>query len=265
VIARLLHPRYWGVHAVAVLLVAAAGWLGAWQADAWQARRTAEATDLTRVAPEPLADVLGPDDPFPGDRIGQPVEARGAWLPEQTVYVEGRTGGESEQDGVWVVTPLLVDGPADPDDSDAALLVVRGWAPAPDAAPPAPSGTGDVVAWLQPSDVSTEGDPDPGDAVLPALRVADVLQRLDVDLYGGYAVVTDDRVEQGLGPATLEQLPPTSRFTAIRNLLYALEWWVFGLFAAFIWWRYVRDQDLAHQAQDEAGHDAGHDAVRSDA
>ena len=35
------------------------------------------------------------------------------------------------------------------------------------------------------------------------------------------------------------------RFTALRNLLYAVEWWVFGAFAAFIWWRWVRDQQAA--------------------
>ena len=27
----------------------------------------------------------------------------------------------------------------------------------------------------------------------------------------------------------------------VRNLLYAVEWWVFGAFAAFIWWRWRRD------------------------
>ena len=32
-----------------------------------------------------------------------------------------------------------------------------------------------------------------------------------------------------------------ARRSAWRNLLYALEWWVFGAFAAFVWWRFVRD------------------------
>ena len=73
-----------------------------------------------------------------------------------------------------------------------------------------------------------------------------MLQRLDRDLYGGYAVVSEG-VEDGLAVATLEQLPPAGRFTALRNLLYALEWWVFGLFAAFVWWRHLRDQ-LAAEA-----------------
>jgi len=53
----------------------------------------------------------------------------------------------------------------------------------------------------------------------------------------------------GLEPADLEQLPDPSRFTAVRNLLYAIEWWVFGAFAAFIWWRYVRDVTTAREPE----------------
>ena len=30
----------------------------------------------------PLTDVLGPDDPFPGDQVGQPVTLSGTWLPD---------------------------------------------------------------------------------------------------------------------------------------------------------------------------------------
>ena len=30
----------------------------------------------------------------------------------------------------------------------------------------------------------------------------------------------------------LDQLPDVGRFTALRNLLYAIEWWFFGAFAA---------------------------------
>ncbi|MGI8646292.1 MAG: SURF1 family protein [Nocardioides sp.] len=236
--ARLLAPRFWGVHLLALVLVGASAWPGLWQVDAWQTRRTAESIDLTAGVAEPLAAVFGPDDPFPGDKVGQPVNLSGTWLPQDTVYVDGRTGGPTGADGVWVVTPLVVTG------GDAALLVVRGWAAATAAAPPAPTGTAELVGLLQPTDGSTEPDPDPADDVLPALRVADVVQRFDVDLYGGYAVVIE-RAEPRLTPATPEQLPPASRFTALRNLLYALEWWVFGLFAAFVWWRHLRDQVAA--------------------
>jgi hypothetical protein len=98
-------------------------------------------------------------------------------------------------------------------------------------------------------------DDDPTDDVLPQLRTADVIQHVDQDLYGAYAVVAD-RVAPGDWPvgdaatndgtaglvtADLAQLPDAGRFTALRNLLYAIEWWFFGAFAVFVWWRWTQD------------------------
>jgi surfeit locus 1 family protein len=37
-------------------------------------------------------------------------------------------------------------------------------------------------------------------------------------------------------------LPKPSVFTALRNLLYAGEWWVFGGFAVYLWSRWCRDE-----------------------
>jgi hypothetical protein len=100
--------------------------------------------------------------------------------------------------------------------------------------------------------------------VLPQLRIADVIQHVDQDLYGAYAVVAD-RVApgdwpvgdaatnpgtDGLSTARLEALPDAGRFTAVRNLLYALEWWVFGGFAAFVWWRWAQDTAAAEREDD---------------
>jgi surfeit locus 1 family protein len=256
---RLLSPRYWGVHLVALVLVGAAAWLGLWQIDAWQTRRAAEAVDLTTVPPVPLSKVMGPDDPFPGDRVGQPVKVAGTWMPDETFLVESH-------EGMWVVTPLLVPG------QDAALLVVRGRTDDPTTVPAAPVGEAELVAWLQPSDGSTAADPDPADDVLPALRVPDAVQRLDEDLYGGYAVVAADEPAinagtDGLMRASLGELPEASRFTAVRNLLYGLEWWVFGAFAAFVWWRYLRDEQARPSAQPSAqpgAEDPHEHAVRSE-
>lgn len=253
-----LAPRFWAVHLLALVLVGVAGLLGYWQYDAWQERRAAEAADLTRLEPVPLDDALGPDDPFPGDRIGQPVVIAGEWVPDGTVLVSGR-----EQDGVtgyWAVTPLAVGGPGDP-----AIPVVRGWTASQEAAPEPPTGPAELVGWLQPPEGSGEADPDPTDDVLPQVRIADLVQHVDQDLYGAYAVIADevapgawpvgaDAVNpgtEGLEQATLQQLPDAGRFTAARNLFYAIEWWVFGFFAAFIWWRYLQDARAAETPADD--------------
>jgi cytochrome oxidase assembly protein ShyY1 len=255
---------------VALVAVGVAVWLGAWQYDAWVQRRADEARDLTRGDPLPLTEVMGPDDRFPGTQVGRPVVLDGTWVPEGTVYVSGREGPQ-ETEGSWVVTPLAIgDRPTGP-----AMLVVRGWVPATavetvdgpgEAIPAPPTGRASLVGWLQPPEGSGAVDDDPTDEILPELRVADALQRVDQDLYGGYvvAVPPNRRGEwrtgppvndgtAGLVPASLDQLPEVGRFTAVRNLLYAVEWWVFGLFAAFIWWRWARDETDATPEPTAAG------------
>jgi len=228
-----LAPRYWGAHLLALVLVAIAVGLGLWQYGAWQAHRDAQAADLTDAAPVPLSAVMGPDDPFPGTKVGQPVTVAGTWVPDGTVYVSGRE--RDGQDGYWVVTPVAVGGP-----DDAALPVVRGWVAHPDQAPAPPTGTTELTAWLQPPEGTGQPDDDPTDDVLPQLRIADVIQHVDQDLYGAYGVA--ERPEPGLERADLAQLPDVGALTSIRNLLYAIEWWFFGAFAAFIWWRWVTEE-----------------------
>ena len=82
----MLAPRYWGAHLLAVVLVAAALWLGFWQLDAWQAHRAAEAADLTHAEAQPIDDVIGPDDPsretWSGSRSSCP--APGCLSPRST-------------------------------------------------------------------------------------------------------------------------------------------------------------------------------------
>ncbi|MDF1604472.1 SURF1 family protein [Nocardioides sp. YIM 152315] len=245
-----LAPRYWGAHLLALVLVGIAAALGFWQYDAWRAHRAAEAVDLSQVEPVPLAEVMGPDDPFPGNRIGQPVTVEGTWVPDGTVYVSGRV--HEGTDGYWVVTPLAVDG-AD----GGALPIVRGWIADPGDAPPPPTGAAELDAWLQPPEGTGETDEDPGDDVLPQLRIADLIQHVDQDLYGAYGVA--EVPEDGLAAASVDQLPEVGTFTGIRNLLYAVEWWFFGLFAAFIWWRWVTETTARRPLAEEAAEPAATD------
>ena len=234
-----LAPRFWGAHLLALVCVGIAVGLGLWQYGAWQAHRQAEAVDLTDATPLPLSDVMGPDDPFPAPYVGQPVTVAGTWVPDGTVYVSGREREGVE--GYWAVTPLAV-GEADA----AALPVVRGWVADPAEAPEPPAGTAEVDAWLQPTEGTGQVDEDPSDDVLPQLRIADVIQHVDQDLYGAYGVAQEP--ETGLEAATVEQLPEVGALTSIRNLLYAIEWWFFGLFAAFIWWRWLTEADAEEHA-----------------
>jgi cytochrome oxidase assembly protein ShyY1 len=241
------------LHLLTAAAVTAATLLGLWQLDAWQAHREARTADLADADPVALSSVMAADDPFPAGGAGRPVRFSGRWLPADTVYVER---GRSGRSGYWVVTPVSTcpasaDAPGCP-----AVLVVRGWS-ASHPAPPPEGGAADVTGWLQPGE-SAGGDPaESGSDVVPSLRVSDVLQRMDRDLYGGY-VIAGTPAGPGLEPVTPESLPDPPRFTAVRNLVYALEWWVFGLFAAFLWLRWCRDElavEEAGPAPDEAASD----------
>lgn len=229
----ILAPRLWLGHVVALVLIAIAVMLGWWQVEAWQTRRADAARDLTQAEPVALAELMGPDDPFPGRSVGQPVELAGSWVADATVFISDREHDRDE--GFWMVTPLAIGGEGQP-----AMPVVVGWVADPGEAPAAPTGSAELEGWLQPPEGTGARDPDPTDDILPRLRIADLVQRVDQDLYSAYVVAHDGI--GGLRAGDLEQLPTTGRFTALRNLLYALEWWVFGAFAGLIWWRWVQEQ-----------------------
>jgi surfeit locus 1 family protein len=223
----LLAPRYWGAHLLMVVAVVAAGLLGVWQLHVWQAARAAEARDLSRAAPLPLPKVMTGDSPFPGQYLGQPVSFSGEWLPRGTVYVSDRA--LHGRRGYWVVTPVLV--------GKSAMPVVRGWSERPTA--PAPSGPVKVEGWLQASEGAGADDANPHDDVIPEMRIASIVEHVDADLYSGYVV---DREPTGnLAAVPPDSVPKISSTTSLRNLLYAIQWWIFGVFAIYMWVRWCRD------------------------
>lgn len=234
------------VHALALVATVATALLGVWQYGAWQDGREDRAAALAHSRPRPLDSVMTADGTFPAASVGRPVELSGRWLPRSTVYVSDRE--HQGRDGVWAVTPVAVCRPADASAcaTASAMLVVRGWAASVEQAPAPPTGWVRVTGWLQPGEGSGSTDPDPDDDVIPQMRVADAIQHVDQDLYGGYVIArevsTGSTTTRGLEPVTPASLPKATASTSLRNFLYALEWWVFGGFAGYVWWRWCRDE-----------------------
>ncbi len=242
----LLTPRMLALHVVAVLATVAATLLGLWQYHVWQSGRQDQTESRVEARPVPLDAVMSSDEAFPRTAVGRPVTLSGRWVPTSSLYVDGR---ELEgRRGVWAVTPVAVCPEADARACarSPAVLVVRGWAASAADAPAPPDGPVRVTGWLQPDEGSgASADPDPSDDVMPELRVLDALQRVPQDLYGGYVIaesLSTSSATSGLKPVTPESLPEPSTFTSVRNLLYALEWWVFGAFAVYVWGRWCRDE-----------------------
>jgi surfeit locus 1 family protein len=247
-----LAPRYWGVHLLMVAAVVATVLLGRWQFDVWRDHRADSSTSVTRESPVALDDVLGPDDAFPAGGVGRPVVVEGRWDPAHTVLVSGKE--RAGRTGYWVVTPVVTG-------SGSAVPVVRGWAEEPGQAPAAPTGRAALVGLLQPPEGGGDPDTDPRDDVLPELSITDLLPRAPYDLYGGYVVATDRDVPggtsatgmTGLAAVTPAHLPGPDAATALRNLLYAFQWWVFGVFAIFMWWRWLQEDVLGRRPSPRAG------------
>jgi cytochrome oxidase assembly protein ShyY1 len=239
----LLTPRLLPLHLLGVVATVAAVLLGLWQLEAWQAQRDAAARDLSSLAPVPLDEVLAPDQPFPSSAVGRPVELAGSWLPGSTFYVTGRDlDGRS---GSWAVTPVAVCEEPSACTGAPALLVVRGWVADPTDAPAPPEGEVALTGWLQPPEGTGRPDPDPTDDRLPEVRIADAIQRVDQDLYGAYLIAENAdpaAAAQGLEAVTPDSLPEPDSSTGLRNFLYGIQWFVFGGFAVFVWWRWARDE-----------------------
>ena len=225
----LLRPAMLGLHVFAVAAVIFTIVMGLWQLGVYDDRQAHEQAEKRDVATVPLDEALGPDEAFSGSANHRPVEVRGSFGPaDDQIWVSGHSLDGRE--GYWLVAPFVVKG-------DDALLVVRGWSPTNDSVP-ATSNVGTIQAVLQPGEES--GSAIGADRTTDTIRIPLLANELPYDLYSGYAIMTDPEPTGNL-QAVPPPDPDVSWTVGLRNLVYALQWWVFGLFAVMMWLRMCRD------------------------
>lgn len=228
-----LRPRMLVLLVVLLAAAAVCARLGVWQLDRAVARgeqrAAAAAAEAADAAPRPLDEVLAPQTTFGSEQVSARVSAEGVFEPGQ-VLVPGRV--HEGRTGSIVVAPLRVTS------SGAVLAVARGWVAEGEPAPPLPDGTVEVTGWLQVGEAAgTATDLPAGQA--GAISPAELVNVWGGPTYTGYLVL-----EQPVG-ADLQPLGAPGREAPglnLQNLAYALQWWLFGGFAAFLWWRTVRDE-----------------------
>jgi surfeit locus 1 family protein len=245
----MLKPRWLGLLGVLVVLLVAFTFLGLWQLSVARddARREALAQAPTQAAVA-LDQVLRPHTAFPAEASGRPVTMTGTYdASGQVLVVDRRLNGVS---GSWVVTPLVVDG------SGARIAVLRAFVPDESGTGPAPAATAPltVTGTLAPSE-------SPSSASLPdgQLGSVDLARLVNVwpgELYNAFVFATAESPDVSPG---VQRVPPPAIPTGLtwRNAAYALQWWVFGLFAAYMWWRMVRDDHRRDEAEATKMHPAG--------
>lgn len=230
-----LRPAWLLLLGVLVAVVVSFYQLGMWQlgVSSNQASREMAERQAARPTAE-LGQVTAPHQTFPDDGAGRSVAADGSYRAELQFLVPGRLlEGEP---GYWVVTPLRTEASGEP----ALLPVLRGFVSDPAQATPPPSGEVSVLGTLAPGE-------SPGPVDLPegqrgAIDTADLANDWDEPIYNAFLFL----VEQDPPPATQELTlvpPPVFGESGIvwRNVGYAMQWFVFALFAVYMYVRFLRD------------------------
>ncbi len=99
-----------------------------------------------------------------------------------------------------------------------------------------------------------EGTGDPFDAearTIGSLSVPALTNVVAGDLFSGYAIGTSESVTAGLTQVEPPD-PDVSWTVGLRNLAYALQWWVFAGFALFMWWRMSSENVATRRAEADA-------------
>lgn len=240
-----LQPRWLALLALALALATAFAALGSWQLERSRARpATGPQSDVVRD----LDRVIAPQTAFTSDTVRTPVRATGVFRGADQLLVVGRD--RDGRNGSWVLTPIEVEA----DGAPATLPVVRGWLPAGTAAPPAPSGRVTLEGRLRGSEPAAGADATDGELAagqVEAVSSADLVNLWHPPIYAGYLVQSEPAPVAPLLAVTVEPVDAGGGFHLL-NLSYALQWWVFALFAVFLWWRTVRDSHLEALAEGAA-------------
>jgi cytochrome oxidase assembly protein ShyY1 len=238
-----LKPRWLALFALLVLIIVTFAQLGLWQLHVARDKGLAEALRMAHEARPVMVDtVVQPHQPFPNAASARPVIATGSYAADGQVLVGPRR--LEGREGYWVVTPLVVD------DTGARLAVVRGFVANPADAGTAPRARVEVTGALAPGESPAQEQPRPtgsDEPVLGSLDLAVLVNRWPGELYNAFVfaggettVPTHATVRPSDG---LQRVPPPQATGGIkwRNAAYALQWWVFAAFAAFMWVKMVRE------------------------
>ncbi len=248
-----LRPRWLALLVLVLVAVTAMARLGEWQLSRARNPGGQPQQGQAAPAPVPLSSLLAARQTFPAGAADRRVTATGEWDGGRQLLVAGRTLEGAR--GLWVLTPLrLPDG--------SAVPVVRGWVPAagdPAASPDRlPAGPVDVQGVLRPTEPAADRPPG-RQAGLPAGQVdrvagTELVQRWPYPLLTGFVILTgQDPAPAGAAPRAVPGDPPVTEELDLRNLSYALQWWLFAAFGLYMWWRVVRDDHLGRLAAAPAG------------
>ena len=244
----LLTPRWVGLTIVMLIAVVACVFLGLWQLGVAQDEGRKEAVSAAAALPRaPLSEVAAPHSAFQAEFSNRPVSVTGTYAAELGFVVpDRRLGGRV---GSWVVTPLKT--PA------GTVAVLRGFVDGtPTTLPPPPEGTVTVLGTLGPGESPRTGRPLP-DGQRHGIDLAQLVNEWPGDLYNVVAArlrrVPGTQHRARPGAATGGRRP-----AELQEPAYAIQWWVFGLFAIWMWWKMFRAEQQPADPEPAAPREDAH-------
>ncbi len=245
-----LTPRFLGLLGLVLVICATFVWLGRWQLGVAESSAHREAVEQARAqAPAELTTLLQPHAPFRGDLSSRPFTASGHYAADGQLLVPARRlDGRA---GLWVLTPFVVDR------GGATLPVVRGFVTDAGSVPAPPEGTVTISGGLAPGESPSPDPVPPGQ--IGSVDLSQLVNTWPGELYNAFGFVESEDPADAAGP-TRVPTPVGETDLQWRNAAYAVQWWIFALFALWMWGRMVRDETRrarAEQAADAEGSASG--------
>ena len=238
-----LRPRFLGLLALVLVLCAAFVWLGRWQLGVAESTAQREAVERARSQePAELTTLVRPHAPFRGELSSRPFTATGHYAQDGQLLVPDRL--LDGRPGLWVLTAFVVDR------SGATLPVVRGFVPDAAAAAPPPAGSVTITGGLAPRE-SPSATPVPSGQI-GSVDLSQLVNTWPGELYNAFGFVEQES-PAAAGQPTRVPTPVGDTGVRWRNAAYAVQWWVFALFALWMWLRMVRDESRREQASGAGG------------
>lgn len=228
-------PRFWVVSLACLATMAATAALGDWQLGRARQKLDREAEIERQMALPAMngGQLTGMREP--GRAMHRAAVLHGTWVPRATVFLDNRA--MAGQAGFYVATPLRLSG------SEAAVLVLRGWAPR-DAQDrtrlppvPAPEGEVEVTGRLAPppSRLFELGEEAPGP----------IRQNIAIESFAretGLALLDVSLLQTSEADDGLRREWPRIAADVHKHYGYAFQW--FGLCALagilYVWFQFIQ-------------------------
>ncbi|MFX0538249.1 SURF1 family protein [Ornithinimicrobium sp. Y1847] len=230
-----LKPAWLALLALLVAVVISFYQLGMWQLGVSSNRAARElAAEQEAFGTVPLQELFAPGEKFTDVQAGRSVEVTGAYADaDQFLVPDRRLEGRP---GYWVVTPVRTEQSG----SAALLPVVRGFVTDPGDAGRPGSDPVRLTGTLTPSESDHLGADLP-EGQRGAIDLADLVNLWELPVYNAFIFLVHE--EPARTPAVVERVPPPvlgADGIDYRNLGYAMQWFVFALFAIYMYLRFLR-------------------------